>query len=671
MKTSITKVLLINTLLILSMVYSPVLQGQLLEEIPNPPGFSLNFFSGGGDGDLFFDYQDINFNPTLHHYNGVDLNAIPFPPDNFFSFYSHEYNDNHYIISFDINFNSELYEYDGTTATILNLPAGLEFSYFAATYNGNMYVALNDPAFNTILYQYDGTDFFEVPSPMGLQFNNYVATLDGLMYLTYFDPTTFENQFFSFDGSSLDPVAGVPDNTSFIFLSYEGADALYLGVQDLSFNTTLYEFDGTDFIEIPSPLGYVFSFVVGENPDEGELYISYFENVNFTSSLFIYDGSSLNEILAPTDFDFPNLANIVNGTTYINMFNNISFDNALFKLNSGVLEQVDAPFGFTYSQALEGINDAGYYAFFDPSFNNVLMILDETTNSVSEVPGPMGYTFSFQATTVDNKMLLVYNDASFEQSLWIFDGTNFTQIENPPNKFFSFFMVEDLGKIYLRYDDPSNFTGTLYVLTPNSFPTSADTSVTTTINIPYFFNSDDFSFADSDPNDIFTEIMITEIEQVGFLLWDGAHVYEGDIIPFDEIENLTFSPLTDEVGSPYDAFKFKVGDGEAFSEESYIMTINVIDPNSVDNNELNAFTNVYPVPARASTTLTIESEKALDELHLRIFSNSGKLVQQKYYTGLSNSFQEVIDVSLLPVGNYFIVGKTPVGQLVKQIQIIR
>ena len=671
MKASFTKNLSFSLFLIITMSSSSIVQAQMLQEIPNPTGYTLSFFSGGENGDLFFDYVDFNFNSLLHHYNGIDLNSIPLPPTDLFAFYSNEYNGNHYIVSFDPSFFAQLYEYDGTTATLVDLPVGFQFNSFVTNFDGDMYVSLADPSFNTSLYQFDGTNFFEVPSPTDLQFNNYVTTFDGDMYLSYFDPLNFNSQFFVFDGAVLSPVPGVPANTTFIYLTYETDDHLYLGVQDASFNTNLYEFDGVNFTEIPTPVNYFFSFVVGDNPDAGELYISYFENVNFTSALFTYDGSSLSAIPIPPGFDFPDLANVYNGTTYISMFDNIQFLGALFKLDNGVLEPVTAPVGYTYSQSLDTLSEEAYYIYNDQFFNTFLMKLDENTNSVSEVPGPAGYTFSYLASTVNDRMFLVYYDASFNQSLWMFDGTDFIQIENPPNQFFSNFMVEDLGKIYLRYDDQNNFTGTLYVLTPNSLPTSSDTSVTTDVNVPYFFSSDDFAFADPDANDIFTEIMITEIEQVGHLLWDGAHVYEGDIIPFDEIQNMTFSPLTDELGSPYDAFKFKVGDGEAFSEESYIMTINVIDPTGVDENELNVFATVYPVPANAFTTLDIESEKPLQALHLRIFSTSGKLVQQKHFDGLGNSFRETIDVSMLSTGSYFIVGKTPIGQLVKQVHISR
>lgn len=671
MKTSFTKKLSFSILLITSMLYSSVLKAQMLKEIPNPSGVTLNSFSGGGDGALFFDYVDFNFNSTLQHYNGIDLNAIPLPSGSLYPDYSHEFNGNHYIFAYDPSFNSELYEYDGTTATLLALPAGLDFYFYVTTFDGNMYVALSDPAFNISLYQYDGTAFFEVPGPPGLVFNGYEATLNGIMYLSYYTPSNFASQLFAFNGSALTPVPGVPANTEDIYLSYANDNFLYLAVQDNAFNTSLYQFDGAIFSAIPNPPNQLFSYVMGENIEAGELYISYYSNTTFISSLFMYKGGSLTQILPPAGFVDPYLENVFDGTTYISMYDNVFFDVELFKLNTGIPEQVTAPAGLTFAQHVDTLLGEAYYTYYDPSFNQVFMKLDQGTNSVSAIPAPAGYTFSFKAATANDNIYLAYNNASFQRSLWIFDGTNFTQIENPPNKVFAYFTVEDLGDLYLRYDNPNDFTGTLYVLSPNSLPTSTDNSVTTSVNIPYFFNTDDFTFADTNPDDIFTDIMITEIEQVGFLLWDGAHVYVGDIIPFDEIENMTYTPLTDAIGSPYDAFKFRVGDGEDFSEQSYTMTINVVDPTSINENELNAFAKVYPVPASSFTTFTIESEQVLDELFIRIFSTSGKLVQQKYYDGLGNSFQEVIDVSMLPAGSYFIVGKTPVGQLVKQMQVSR
>ena len=195
--------------------------------------------------------------------------------------------------------------------------------------------------------------------------------------------------------------------------------------------------------------------------------------------------------------------------------------------------------------------------------------------------------------------------------------------------------------------------------------------VTTFTNVPYFFNSDDFEFLDADPGDQFTEILIVDIEQIGYLLWNGSHVEPGAVIPFDQIDKLTFTPLNDQAGSPYDAFTFKVGDGQSYSSENYTMTINVEDPNSVSDNELNNFVSIYPVPADAYTTLTIHSEKSLETLSLRVFSTNGQLMYQNTYDYLSNEFQQTLDISMLPIGAYFVVGRSPIGQFVKQIQVKR
>jgi len=671
MKTSFIKKLLFPLMFILSFTNSNILKAQMLEEIPNPTNFSLDFFSGGENGDLFFNYFDINFTQTLHHYDGIDLNAIPLPPDTQFSFYSITYNDKQYITVFDAGFNAQVYEYDGTTATQLEFPAGFTLNFFVTIANDKLYMALNDTNFNTFLYEYDGTNLFEVPSPAGLQFNTFLAELNDVMYLTYFDPIDFSTSFFSFDGSDVIPVSGAPANSTFFFLSFEGENELFLGIQDAAFATNLYKFDGVNFTEIPSPTNLQFSFVLAENPDTDELYISYFELNTYINFLYTYDGTNLSQIATPPGFDFPGFVNFYNGIPYFSFFDNINFNQVLFSLENGTLTEVNAPADFQYSFFMDTLVGAPYYLYFNTNFEQVFMRLDQSTNTVEEIEGPAGLDFNQYLTTANEKMFLTFTGTTFQPSLWIFDGVNFNQVEDPPNKTFQLFMVNDQDKIYLRYDDDTDFLGTLYVLTPNSLPTSVDNSVTTSVNVPYFFNTDDFDFTDPDADDVFENILITSIEQVGFLLWDGAHVFEGDIIPFDEINNITFTPLTDELGSPYDAFQFKVGDGDAFSEESYTMTINVIDPTSVDENELNAFANIYPVPANAFTTLNIVAEKPLEELSIRIFSTAGQMVFQQSYDGLGNTFQETIDVTMFPEGTYFIVGNTPIGQLVKQIQVSR
>jgi hypothetical protein len=672
MKTIFTRLILLITICAISGL-SNALTAQVLEEIPNPPNYTFSWFNGGEDESLFFSYFDNNFNNALYNYNGVDLSLIPIPPAEIsFLFYSHSYAGMDYLVVFDIGFNAQLYEFDGVTAEPLAIPAGFTFGNYVATYNDLMYFTLFDANFTSSLYQYNGEAMAEVEGgPEDLVFNGFITSYDETLWVTFSDPNTFETFLYVYDGAAFNSIGGLPSDISFMYMAYENGTDVYLGVADQNFVTDLYKFDGSSFELIPTPDNLFFSFIPGENMDANEVYISYFDNITFENKLYAYNGTSLNEIPLPGGFDFPNIASIFNGFTYISMFDNINFSGALFKLESGVLGQVDIPNNGNYSYHADSLLGEDYHIVNDQNFNPSLYKLDEANNALVEVGGPAGLNFNNFNITINDKMLLNYVDANFFGTLFLFDGTEFTEIPNPAGKFYSFFMTEQNGKIYLRYDDFNTFLGTLYVLTPNSLPTSLDNSVTTDINIPYFFQPSDFSFSDTDSGDSLSAIMITEIEQVGYLLWDGAHVYVGDIIPVNEIENLIFTPLQDEMGNPYDAFRFRVGDGEAFSEQDYLMQINVQDPaTSTQENTLNAFVQVSPVPAVNYLNIQLETDEHIDNLRLYVFSATGQMMLQDVYRSVGNSFSENIQVSDWPVGTYYVVGRSNIGQFAKPLLIL-
>jgi len=233
-------------------------------------------------------------------------------------------------------------------------------------------------------------------------------------------------------------------------------------------------------------------------------------------------------------------------------------------------------------------------------------------------------------------------------------------------------MTEDQGYLYLRYNDLSYYQGTLYKLRPNSIPTSADNSVTTFINIPYFFEQNDFSFVDTDGSDTLSSIMITEVESVGNLFLEGAHVYVGDIILAEDLTNLVFFPNTGDENLNYDSFKFKVSDGDDFSDEEYVMTINVVDPaTSTDDNFLNANILLYPIPADEFTTLQINATQAIEKLDVRIVSMNGKVVLQQTFNQIGEEFQQQFDLTNLATGQYILQGISPNGIVAQLISIAR
>jgi len=137
------------------------------------------------------------------------------------------------------------------------------------------------------------------------------------------------------------------------------------------------------------------------------------------------------------------------------------------------------------------------------------------------------------------------------------------------------------------------YTMTIDVTAQNDLPTSADNTVTTLEDTQYVFLTSDFPFTDVDGT--FQGIKVTTLETVGALKLNGADVtLNQEITAADILANkLTYDPVLNGNGDPYDSFGFKVYDGTAYSTAAYTMTIDVTaqndpptaNPQSVITNE--------------------------------------------------------------------------------------
>lgn len=641
---------------------------QTLEEIPNPPNYTLSWFSGGQDGDLFFEYYDQFFYTDLFHYDGMDLNTIPFTGDLNFPFYSHAFAGNFYFSAYDINFNQMLIEYDGdATAVEFPIPAGLQYGGYIGEYNDKMYVFLYDFNFNTLFYEYDGTILTEVNGPTDLTFQNFISIYNDVMYLSFYD-NNFDSQIVAFDGTTFTPLAS-PTGLQYNFFVGETEDYMYLSFyENLNFTSTLFLFDGTNFTEVTNPTGEQFSWVMFLDADKS--YVNY-SDANFNTVVYELTGSTLTLLPLPSGFQFPFYINSFDGRDFFGMYD-LNFNQFLYGYDGTEFLEVDAPAGYTFSQYADTISGSAYYVYFDLNFNTHFTRLESGSNSVIEINGPANFTYSNFAASSNDKLFLGYNSTNFEQTLFIYDGNEFTEVENPLGKVYSFMMTEDQGYLYLRYNDLSQYQGTLYRLRPNSIPSSADNSVTTFINIPYFFEQNDFSFADTDGSDTLSSIMITEVEMVGNLFLNGGHVYVGDIIPTEALSDLVFFPNTGDEAMNYDFFKFRVSDGDDFSDEEYVMTINVVDPaTSTNDNFLNANILLFPIPADHFTTLQINANHAIEQLEVRIISMNGQVVLQQSFDQIGEEFQHQFDLTNLANGQYILHGISPHGIVAKAIDVKR
>ena len=106
-------------------------------------------------------------------------------------------------------------------------------------------------------------------------------------------------------------------------------------------------------------------------------------------------------------------------------------------------------------------------------------------------------------------------------------------------------------------------------------PTSIAFTVTIEEDGNYTFKSSDFSYNDADGHS-FTGITITQSPStnVNTIKYNQSNLYIGTTV--SDFTNLRFSPTSDEFGSPYVKFKYKVTDSSGdISNSEYSVTINV------------------------------------------------------------------------------------------------
>jgi len=157
----------------------------------------------------------------------------------------------------------------------------------------------------------------------------------------------------------------------------------------------------------------------------------------------------------------------------------------------------------------------------------------------------------------------------------------------------NFFILEDTLKssVSFDYESKSSYaicvrvTGsdakvfdknlTITVKNTNDAPTSQDLNITMDEDTSITFELNDFNFTDVDKGANLHSIFITRLPTAGSLKFSGEDVILNQEILDVNITNLTFTPVANAFGIPYDSFGFKVNDGEANSTNEYNATINV------------------------------------------------------------------------------------------------
>jgi uncharacterized repeat protein (TIGR02543 family) len=119
----------------------------------------------------------------------------------------------------------------------------------------------------------------------------------------------------------------------------------------------------------------------------------------------------------------------------------------------------------------------------------------------------------------------------------------------------------------------------------NEVPESQSKTFTIIKDTTKTFALSDFYFADADSGDGLDSIFITTLQIAGSLKLSGTDVILNQQISKANLSNMVFTPVANELGSPYTTFGFKVNDGDLNSSDEYQITINVVSDITITTQE--------------------------------------------------------------------------------------
>ncbi len=587
-------------------------QDFIFTEVPNPADKYYDGYVGHYDEVAFLTYRDLNYNRSFHSFDGDVLTEIESPEGFMFNWSLAQLDNTFYLTFYDELYNNVIMSFqEGEFSEIQADFPDEELGYYAFTYEDQVYITYYN--FFNFLYSLKviNDDVVEdVPLPEGYFFGNSIGQANGIMYVTLNDEF-WNSYFYSFDGNTFQEVT-LPEGTSNPWAIATSEEYIYLSLYDQNFNNVVYTFDGTNFEQLDLPDWVMGVSYIGEL--DGNLFFR-FDDQNYEGILFELDGDDWIETPNPAGHYLGYGSGFSESALYPVYIESLTYVYKMGVYDGVDLTVVDPPFGFTYSTFFTDNEDGAFVSFYDPGF----------------------YSF-----------------------LFFYDGTELIQMPIPDGQdafnYFEFAMDLSGDKINFFSFRDFNYNNTLYWFgEPNAAPTAADNAVYTLEETPYSFETADFNFSDIDLDDTLAAIQIVQKPSVGILHLNGANLATGQVIEAQYLDQLTYVPMNDGLGEPYDSFLFKVFDGDDFSEEIYTMYINVVETIvSTEDQELVAALNLYPNPATDFLNIDIGDYASPEKVHVYLYDNTGLAIRAQSLSGSQTS----LDVSYLPRGVYSIVFRT-------------
>ena len=216
-------------------------------------------------------------------------------------------------------------------------------------------------------------------------------------------------------------------------------------------------------------------------------------------------------------------------------------------------------------QGTVAIADGGNYIFSNKALNSNT---DVTFTIHNTAEGTLSITTPLSVTGADAGQFSIQSQPSTTVSA--LDSTTFTVRFTPTSN------GTKTGTISIINNDTNENPYDLYLTgSGNTPPTGADDEITIFEDQTYTFSKTDFTFSDAD-SDTLTGIQLQSLETDGALTYNGVDAVTS--VDYPDLSKLQYSPGSNENGSPYATFTFKLKDSNnGYSTASYTMTINVLE----------------------------------------------------------------------------------------------
>ncbi len=578
-----------------------------------------------------------------------------------------EFQDKLYLTYFDDYFNQGFYAYSDGALEEVQLPVEYTFGGLLTIMNDQMFVQLNDDYFNGILATINANGQVDVYPEVGFDLFQYLFEDNGSIYISFFDITSFDVVVKIFNGSSF---VDFSFPSGFLLDEYLGkiGNKHYMFLEDGSNNSQLYSFENGLFEMITTPAGLQFPFTQ-INSDERLIFTAF--DLNFNNITYELKNDVIQEIVLPVGYDnFTATPQVWNGEIYFGVADT-NFDNDILakRGTDDSWTLIDNPPGLELREIFENglLDDEMNLSYNDPNnFLNSLAVYDGSAFSELIAP-PQNFNLSDFLSQYKGGKLLSYFDTNYYNNiLWYLKGGGLSQAPTPSDHpDFSFYAGQFGSNIYMAFEQGYN-DRTLYQLSLNSKPESADSSVTTTAETPYKFKEDDFPFFDSDQEDVFGGIQISTLPTKGILHLNGAQINVSDIIAAEDLSLMFYVPLDDGTGSPYDEFKFKAYDGFEASDLDYTMFINVLSTSLVQNDFLSEL-KLYPNPTSDLLNIEFQEFDRLRDLKLSVIDPSGKIIKSRNVN--VNNFS--LSLGDLLSGSYLLIIHNNDKSVLRKINVVK